>query len=101
MPRRSKQDTERLLADVVEEHVFKCCNGNILRNMRELAESFATMTDETFAFHSNTERNDFSSWVRDIIRDEKLARDLEKSLSRTQAARSVTRRITFLCGKLA
>jgi hypothetical protein len=100
MPRILKQDAERLLANVPEQHVFWCCDGRVLRNMKELGEALANMTDETFAYHSNEEKKDFSNWVRDIIKDEKLARDLEKSLSRTQAAKSVAERIAFLSGKL-
>lgn len=101
MSRILKQDSERLLASVPEEYTFKCQGGRILRNMQELAEALATMTDDTFAFHSNVERNDFSNWVRDIIEDEKLARDLKKSPDKTQASKAVQERITFLTSKLA
>ena len=101
MPRILRQDAERLLANVPEEYVFRCCDSRILRNMKELGETFASMTGETFAHHSNEERNDFSNWVRDIIRDEKLARDIWKSLNRTQAAKNVARRMAFLSSKLA
>jgi len=100
MPRILKQDAERLLANVPEEHVFRCYDGCVLRNVKELGESFASMSDETFTHHSNEEKRDFSNWVKDIIGDEKLARDLGKSLNRTQAAKSVAARIDFLSAKL-
>jgi hypothetical protein len=69
--------------------------------MKELGEALTSMADETFAYHSNEEKKDFSNWVRDIIRDEKLARDLQKSLNRTQAAKRVAERVAFLSSKLA
>ena len=75
MARISKQDTKRLLANVPEEYVFRCCDGRILRSMREIEDAFIDMTDETFAFHSTEDNSDFSNWVRDVIRDEKLAED--------------------------
>jgi hypothetical protein len=59
------------------------------------------MSDETFAFHVNTEKNDFANWVRGIIGDEKLTRDLTKSQNRTQAAKKVAERVDFLKAKLA
>jgi hypothetical protein len=59
------------------------------------------MPDEAFAFHSNAEKSDFSNWVRDVIGDEKLARDLIKSPNQMQAAKCVTTRIAFLDTKLA
>jgi len=101
MTRILRQDAGRLLASVSEEYVFRCCDSCILRNMKELGEAFANMTDETFTYHSNEDKNDFSNWVRDIIGDEKLARDIGKSLNRTQAAKNVPGRIAFLSSKLA
>jgi hypothetical protein len=101
MPVRSRQDAERRLAKVPDEHVFRCCDGCIMRDMQELGEAFVAMTDETFTFHSNSERKDFRNWVRDIIGDEKLARDLGKSLNQTQAANRVAERIAFLSSKLS
>jgi len=101
MRRILRQDAERLLANVPEEYVFWCCDGQVLKNMKELGEALTSMADETFAYHSNEERKDFSNWVRDIIRDEKLARDLQKSLNRTQAAKRVAERVAFLSSKLA
>ncbi len=100
MIRISKQLAENLLADVPEEYVFRCHDGAILRNMKELGEAFTTMTDETFSFHSNQEKNDFSNWVRDIIKDEGLSQDLIKSQNRTQAAKRVMARVSLLSKKL-
>jgi hypothetical protein len=57
------------------------------------------MTDETFAYHSNVEKKDFTNWVRDIIGDEKLAKDPEKATSRTQAAKQASSRVSFLSRK--
>jgi hypothetical protein len=69
--------------------------------MKELAEALATMTDETFVYHSNAEKKDFSNWVRDIIGDEKLAKDLEKAENRAQAAKQAATRIATLTKRLA
>ena len=99
MARILKQDAERLLANVPEEHVFRCCDGRMLRNTRELREAFTSMSEETFNTHVNQSKNDFSNWVRDIIRDDKLARDLQKSASPDQAAKSVAARVAFLTSK--
>ena len=59
------------------------------------------MSDETFYYHSNQEKRDFSNWVQDVIKDEKLARDLAKSENRLQAARRVAEGEAFLSKKLA
>ena len=69
--------------------------------MEELSDAFSGMTDETFVYHANAEKNDFSNWARDVIQDEKLARDLKRSTNRTRAAKNVADRISFLKEKLA
>ncbi len=96
-----KEEAQKFLADVPEEYVFRCQDGKIIRNMRELAETLSGMTDETFIYHSNIDKRDFSCWVRDIIGDEKLASDLEAALNRTMAAGYVTTRIASLSKELA
>ena len=101
MARILKEDAERLLGDVPQEKAFWCCDDRILRNIRELGEALASMTDETFAYHSDAEKSDFGNWVNDVIGDAKLARDLAKSSSKAQAASKVSERVDFLSAKLA
>ena len=101
MSKTVKLDAAKILARVPEEYVFWCQDGRIFRDMLELGEAFANMSDETFVFHSNSEKNDFANWVRDIIKDEKLARDLMNSSDREQAAKRVAERVDYLKTKLA
>ena len=100
MAKFHKLDAGRLLADVADEYAFRCNDGGIFRNMRELRDGLEDISDETFIFHANAEKNDFSSWVKDIVEDGKLARDLVKAQSRLQAAKSVAARVSSLSAKL-
>ena len=97
---KPKEQAEKLLAKVPEEYVFWCQGGRIFRDMKELAEGLVAMSDETFAYHSNSQKNDFSEWVRNIIQDEKLASDLAMAISRAEAAGYVVARLDFLTRKL-
>ncbi|MCJ7655508.1 MAG: hypothetical protein MUO97_09485 [Dehalococcoidia bacterium] len=90
-----------LLADVPKEYAFRCHDGLILQSMKQLGSALNSMTDETYVFHANTKKNDFSNWVRDIIGDEKLAKDLEKVTDRTQAAKQASSRVGVLSRKLS
>lgn len=92
-------DRGRLLADVAPEYVFWCCDGRILRNMGDLRDAFATMTEETFAYHVNAVKNDFHNWVRDVLNDSVLADDLLKAADIKTACKIVSARIAFLSGK--
>ena len=96
MPANSKQDAQLMLANVPREYVFWFSDGRSLANMAELAEALRTISDETFAYHVNAEKNDFSAWVKDIIKDEKLANDLKKATTKRQAVTRVTERINTL-----
>ncbi len=100
MAKFQKLDARKLLGDVPDEFVFRCHDGSIFRNMSELRDGLEAISDETYYIHANADRNDFSNWVSDIIRDEKLARDLVKAPSRLQAAKSVAARISSLSAKL-
>ncbi len=96
-----KRDAKKLLGKVPTQQAFWCCDGSTLRNLRELEQALSKMADETFAYHSNGEKTDFGSWIKDTIGDEKLAKDLSKAPNRTQAAKSVTSRIALLDRALA
>lgn len=101
MPRITEQDAKRMLADVAEEYTFRCCDGTVFANMNDLGNALGSMSEETFTYHANPTKNDFANWVRDIIKDGKLARDLEKAMTRSQASKSVAARLAFLQNKLA
>jgi len=93
---KPKEQAKKLLAKVPEEYVFWCSDGRVFRDMSELAEGLVTMSDDIFVRHANSEKNDFSNWLRDVINDEKLAKDLQNMLDRTEAARTVATRIIVL-----
>jgi hypothetical protein len=97
----SKADSknDKLLAKVPAEYVFYCHDGIVFTDVNELAAGLATMSDETFAYHSNSEKQDFSNWVRDVIGDKQLANNLAKATSRLQATEYVVARIALLSGK--
>ena len=90
----TKVNAKRILADVPEQNWFWCHDGNQLKNMAELEMALKQMSDETFRYHLNQNKNDFSTWVRDVIGDEELASDLQDSSTRAQAARYVSDRIS-------
>jgi hypothetical protein len=101
MAETMKQEAKRLLADVPNEYVFRCHDGLTLHGMKELGNNLNSMADETYVFHANTEKNDFTNWVRDIIKDDMLANDLQKATNRTQAAKRVASRVAILSKRLA
>jgi hypothetical protein len=100
MVRMTKSVAEERLGNVSQEKQFWCCDGRYLKNLPELKVALEQMTDETFRYHSNETKNDFSNWVKDVIGDDKLSRDLQKSTTHTQAAKTVAYRINWLKAKV-
>jgi len=94
--RVSKEQAAGYLGKVPEDKAFWCHDGAVLRDMRELKEALAAMSDQTYAYHSNAIKNDFSHWVRDIIGDDKLANDMESAASREEAVKIVEKRYSLL-----
>ncbi len=96
MVRITKTVAKRMLGEVPEDKRFWCCDGRVFRSLPELEAAFNEMSEETFRYHSNEAKSDFSNWVRDVLGDEKLSRDLQKSTSLAQAAKSVASRVNWL-----
>ncbi len=98
-PRISKKDAQKFLAKVPEQNVFWCNDGNVLRDINELKDALVRMSDQTFLYHSNHEKKDFSNWIRDVVGDIKLAQILETVPDRENAARVVEERCSVLMSK--
>ena len=97
----SKEQAQRFLAQVPEQNVFWCSSGATIRDMKELAQGLVAMSDDDFAHHVNSDKNDFCNWIRDVIGDEELAVELAKVTSRLDATGCVTTRVAILSGILA
>ncbi len=92
----SKNEARRYLCDVAPEQCFWVNNGPILKNLEELANALPDINDETFNHHVNSEKNDFSSWIKDIIGDNTLANDLLSSRTKESAVNKIRRRLNSL-----
>ena len=96
----NEEIARKMLGDVPEDRQFYCSDGRVLKNLSELSIALAEMGEETFSYHSNDTKTDFSNWVKDVIGDEKLSQDLQKSGSRVRAAKAVFDRIAWLRTKI-
>jgi len=97
----TREQAMKFLAKVPEQFVFWSNDGKIFRDLNDLKDGLETMSDDTFAYHSNAVKKDFSNWIRDIIGDEKLAADLEKATDRREAARIVAERYAYLMSQIS
>ena len=91
-----KEDAVNYLRDLSPETSFWVNNSNVLKNLDELQNALETMTEETYRYHVNKEKNDFSKWVDEVIGDKKLAKDLQSARNRYSALVKVKRRVETL-----
>jgi hypothetical protein len=94
--RITKELAKKFLSNVPEHHNFWVNNGPVLRNLNELAKALKDMDADTFVYHANKERNDFSSWINEIVGDEKLAKEIFKSRNKKFMLKKLKDRITLL-----
>ena len=92
----TKDKAKRYLSDVPPEQCFWVNNGQILKNVEELANVLTQMSEETFHYHANKDKNDFSNWTNDVIGDKKLANDLLSSRNKESALKKVSKRLSAL-----
>ena len=96
----TKEEAKRFLCDAAPEQCFWVNNGPIIKSIEELANFLPEMGDDAFKHHVNGEKNDFSSWIRDVFGDAKLANDLLSSGSKDSAAKKVKTRVNSLKKKI-
>ena len=101
MQTQQHEQAAEFLADVPEEYIFWSHDGRSFRSMKDLAEGLVTMSDDTFVYHLNSERNDFAKWVKEVIKDDKLANNLGMAINKEQAIEYVAGRLTILTSKVA
>lgn len=97
----TKDEARQYLCDVAPEKCFWTSDGQVYKNLEEFANGLQNMSSETFKYHANNEKNDFSTWVKEVIGDVKLANDLLSSRSKNSAAKKIMARVTTLKKKAA
>ena len=70
---------DNILSDCRPEWAFWMCNGRVIRNIYELADSIEVLKESHFLYHVNDDnkKNDFANWISDVLGDDELARQLK------------------------
>jgi hypothetical protein len=96
LPQILPEEAERLLSNVPEQFTFRCHDGEVFWNLRDLARAVGSMRDDVFSVHVNSLKNDFANWVADVVGDHTLARELWQTKNPTTTLQRLTERIAFL-----
>jgi hypothetical protein len=93
---RNREEAQGVLRQVADEKRFFVHDGKILSTILELKTELGKMAKATYSHHVNEEKNDVARWVREVLGDDKLARDLTKAATQKEARQIVARRISWL-----
>ncbi len=92
----TEQEAIKYLSEVSPDKCFWVNNGPILKKIEDLLNYIPNMSDETFNHHVNKDKNDFSSWINEIVEDKKLANDLLSSKTKNAVTGKLQKRINIL-----
>jgi hypothetical protein len=87
---------KKYLDRVPEVNVFWCHDGQVFRDINDLLNGFDLMSDETYLYHANQAKNDFSCWIVDVIGDKALGKDIKKAKTRHEAKNFAVKRYSDL-----
>lgn len=68
-------------------------DGQVLKNLEELATALSEMHKKVFAHHVSKEKNDFADWVEFVLHDQSCASDLRSSKTPSSAAKIIARHV--------
>ncbi|OYT41808.1 MAG: hypothetical protein B6U86_01675 [Candidatus Altiarchaeales archaeon ex4484_43] len=95
---RGIRHATEILSDVPSEKCFWAHNGWIIRNLQEVPIALENMSDETFIYHVNRDKNDFARWINDVIGDKVLAKSIENVKKKDTMIAKIKKRIAQLKG---
>src|SRR3989344_9387975 len=86
----SPAEANRILGKVPEQVSFWLCTNQKLFSLRELSAILMDVGDEVFRYHVNRDKNDFENWIRDVIQDRELAREIARIKTKETLNRKIS-----------
>lgn len=94
--RTTIQEAKQFLSGVEQSVAFYVKEGGAINSLEELASALVAMDDKTYGFHVDPDKNDFANWIRDVLKDQNLAKDIVRARNRLSAAKKVSSRVQLL-----
>jgi len=73
---------KQIIKNAKNSEYFFVKDGKAIKNVIELSNELDKMTDDIFMYHVNDIKNDFANWIKDIFKEEKLAKELFKTTNK-------------------
>jgi hypothetical protein len=64
------------IREAPDDKRFVLQDGRVLKDIKELADALEHMSEDVYSHHVGNGKNDFSTWVKDVLSEQELAEDL-------------------------
>ncbi|MBT4823950.1 hypothetical protein HN695_05525 [Candidatus Woesearchaeota archaeon] len=91
---------KKILSNVHHDFKFKVVSGGELVNLEELLKALKTMDKESFSHHVNENKNDFSNWIKDVLKDSDLAEAVSCFYTKGEITELIETRVGELQGEI-
>lgn len=90
--RVTPKEARKILGKVPAAKSFWLCINMELRSLPELSVAVESIDDDVFRYHVNKDKNDFESWIRDVLLDKDLAREIARVKTKETLLRKIRER---------
>ncbi len=85
-------EARRILGKTSLTDGFWLCTNENLRSLNELSEALEKADNDVFRYHVTRDRNDFEAWIREIVKDKELAREIARVKTKETLMRKIAER---------
>jgi predicted RNA-binding Zn-ribbon protein involved in translation (DUF1610 family) len=90
------QEARFFLRDVSEDKAFYGIDGTLLRNLDTTIHYLKDIEENVFKYHINKDKNDFYNWIKDVILDDKLAKNIKDHKNSKALYKTIKNRVDKL-----
>ncbi|MCK4997408.1 hypothetical protein KAS08_03815 [Candidatus Pacearchaeota archaeon] len=77
------------------EQYFHTCDNTELKSVKDMLAWMRESNDDSFFNHINSKRNDFAGWISTILKDNVLAKKIDKLKDREEIINAIEERIDY------
>lgn len=83
----------RALVYTIDAQAFWTSDGEILNSLVALRDAFSTMSKSVFAHHVTAIKNDFATWIDEVLGDVECAKDLQSAKTAAAAKKVIVQHL--------
>ena len=70
-----------VVINISEEYYFRLHDGRVIKSLVELRDLLRTMNQSLYDYHVTVDRNDFATWIHDVLQDTVLSNQMQQAIS--------------------